>query len=203
MNELGGYKRHPSLGLLHNWQLNNIYFDSWTWMLTWTYNSNSTFSIKLPRPCYDWQEFREMLGRWSEKIRIMWEKFPSGRPPPPPFWEFSDFFYRFLPFNKPLNWKKQKKVWSGFGSDPSPPLWEFFPHNPVFFLTTFLTTNCNKYGWQFKRNTLGQINLQYLSIGNKSNSNQLDLLGSLIILAPSLSSSSLPSSSSLRHCNQC
>ena len=92
------YKRHPSLGLLHNWQLNNIYFDSWTWMLTWTYNSNSTFSIKLPRPCYDWQKFREMLGTWSEKNGIMWEKLPSGGPPPPlpPVWEFSHFFTVFF-----------------------------------------------------------------------------------------------------------
>ena len=68
----------------------------------------------------------------------MWEKFLSGGPPSPSLWIFT-FFYHFLPFYKPLNWKKkQLKIWSGFGSDPSPPLWEFLPHNPVSFLTTFL-----------------------------------------------------------------
>ena len=39
------------------------------------------------------------------------------------------FFFNFLPFYKPLNWKKLRKIWSG--SDP-PPVWELFPHNPVF-----------------------------------------------------------------------
>ena len=71
-----------------------------------------------------------------EKNGIMWEKFPSGGPPPhtPPVWEFSHFLpffliFIFLPFYKPLNWKKLRKIWSG--SDP-PPVWELFPHNPVF-----------------------------------------------------------------------
>ena len=54
------------------------------------------------------------LGTLSEnKNGIMWEKFPSGGPPPPtpPVWEFSHFFTVFvklvMPFYKLLNWKKQ------------------------------------------------------------------------------------------------
>ena len=49
----------------------------------------------------------------GEKNGIMWEKFPSGGPPPPtpPVWEFSHFFTVFvklvMPFYKLLNWKKQ------------------------------------------------------------------------------------------------
>ena len=48
-------------------------------------------------------------------------------PPSPQFGNFRIFshFYRFLPFYKPLNWKKQRKIWSGFGSDPSHPLGNF------------------------------------------------------------------------------
>ena len=79
-------------------------------------------------------ENKIILGTRSEKNGIMWGKFPSGGPPPPNF----HIFYRFLPFYKPLNWKKQRKIWSGFGSDPSPPFGNF-PHLiPFFFLTTFL-----------------------------------------------------------------
>ena len=50
-----------------------------------------------------------------EKNGIMWEKFPSGGPPPPtpPVWEFSHFFTVFvklvMPFYKLLNWKKTVK----------------------------------------------------------------------------------------------
>ena len=55
------------------------------------------------------------LGSLSEEEKngIMWEKFPSGGPPPPtpPVWEFSHFFTVFvklvMPFYKLLNWKKQ------------------------------------------------------------------------------------------------
>ena len=52
--------------------------------------------------------------------------------PLPPVWEFSHFFTVFLPFYKPLNWKKQRKIWSGFGSNPSPPFGNF-PHIIQFF----------------------------------------------------------------------
>ena len=53
----------------------------------------------------------------------MLEKFPSGGPPPPSLGIFTFFtvlLKYFLPFYKPLNWKKQRKIWSGFGSVPSP-----------------------------------------------------------------------------------
>ena len=70
-----------------------------------------------------------------KKNGIMWEKFPSGGPPPhlPPVWEFSHLFTVFLPFYKPLNWKKTEKNMGSVWVRPLPPLWEFFPHNPVFF----------------------------------------------------------------------
>ena len=75
-----------------------------------------------------------------EKNGIMWEKFPSGGPPPPtpPVWEFSHFFTVFvklvMPFYKLLNWKKQWKIWSGFGSDP-PPQFGNFSHIIPFFVS--------------------------------------------------------------------
>ena len=52
-------------------------------------------------------------------------------PPSPMFGNFH-IFYRFMPFYKPLNWKKERKIWSGFGSDPSPPFGNF-PHMIPFF----------------------------------------------------------------------
>ena len=85
------------------------------------------------------------LGTLSEnKNGIMWEKFPSGGPPPPtpPVWEFSHFFTVFvklvMPFYKLLNWKKQWKIWSGFGSDPPPQFGNFSHIIPFFSLTTIL-----------------------------------------------------------------
>ena len=74
-------------------------------------------------------------GRCQKKKNgIMWEKFPSGGPPPPtpPVWEFSHFSTGFLPFYKPLNWKKQRKIWSGFGSDLSPQFGNFSDIIPFF-----------------------------------------------------------------------
>ena len=74
--------------------------------------------------------------RRQKKNGIMWEKFPSGRPPSPlpPVWEFSHFLPFFLPFYKPLNWKKNREKYGvSWGQTPPPPLWEFSPHNPVFF----------------------------------------------------------------------
>ena len=113
----------------------------------------------------------------------MWEKFPSGGPPPPtpPVWEFSHFFTVFvklvMPFYKLLNWKKQWKIWSGFGSDPPPPVWEFFPHNPVFFWQRPLV-----YGRQLKRLNLEVCNKSLLmssrpvpiSSGRSYNSNLIN-----------------------------
>ena len=52
--------------------------------------------------------------------------------PLPPVWEFSHSFTVFLPFYKPLNWKKQRKIWSGFGSDPSPQFGNFSHIIPFF-----------------------------------------------------------------------
>ena len=37
--------------------------------------------------------------------------------------------------------KNREKYGVGLGQTP-PPLWEFFPHNHVFFLTASLTYNC-------------------------------------------------------------
>ena len=92
-------------------------------MLTWTYNSNSTFSIKLPRPCYDWQESREMLGTWSEKTTGLCGKNSQVADPLPPSLGIFRFFLPFfLPFYKPLNWKKQRKYGVGLGQTPPPPL---------------------------------------------------------------------------------
>ena len=53
-------------------------------------------------------------------------------PPSPQFGNFHIFLPFFLPFYKPLNWKKQRKIWSGFGSDPSPRFGNF-PHIIPFF----------------------------------------------------------------------
>ena len=74
----------------------------------------------------------------------MWGKFPSGGPPPPSLGIFI-FFTVFLPFYKPLNWKKTEKSMEWVWVRPFPPLWEFVPHNPVFFLTTFLRIDVNEY----------------------------------------------------------
>ena len=49
------------------------------------------------------------LRALSEKSGIMWEKFPSGGPPPPSLGIFTFFLPFFLPFYKPLNWKKTEK----------------------------------------------------------------------------------------------
>ena len=72
--------------------------------------------------------------RCQKKNGIMWEKFPSGGPPPrlPPVWEFSHFFTVFLPFYKPLNWKNREKYGVGLGQTP-PPFWEFSHIIPFFF----------------------------------------------------------------------
>ena len=72
------------------------------------------------------------------KIRVVVRKGLCGKnsqvaDPLPPVWEFSHFFTVFLPFYKPLNWKKQRKIWSGFGSDPSPQFGNFSHIIPFFF----------------------------------------------------------------------
>ena len=55
--------------------------------------------------------------RGKKKNGIMWEKFPSGGPPPSSLGIFT-FFYRFFcHFISPWIGKKQRKIWSGFGSD--------------------------------------------------------------------------------------
>ena len=59
-------------------------------------------------------------GTWSEKTGLCGDnsQVADPLPPPPSLGVFIFFFYRFLPFYKPLNGnKKQRKIWSGFGSD--------------------------------------------------------------------------------------
>ena len=67
-----------------------------------------------------------MLGTLSEKKQDYVGNIPKWRTPSPQLGNFHIFlpFFEniFLPFYKPLNWKKQRKIWSGFGSDPSPSL---------------------------------------------------------------------------------
>ena len=81
------------------------------------------------------------------KKGVMWEKFPSGGPPPAPpslgiFTFFLPFFKIFFcDFISPWIGKNREKYGVGLGQTP-PPVWEFSPHNPVFFLKAFLS--CQK-----------------------------------------------------------
>ena len=70
------------------------------------------------------------LGTWSEKNGIMWGKFPSGGPPPPSLGIFT-FFTAFSILLAP-ELEKTEKIWSGFGSDPSPQFGNF-SHIILFF----------------------------------------------------------------------
>ena len=67
----------------------------------------------------------------------MWEKFPSGGPPPPSLDIFT-FFYRFFAIFEATELEKTEKNMEWVWVRPLPPLWEFSPHNPVFLLTTSL-----------------------------------------------------------------
>ena len=59
--------------------------------------------------------------------------------PLPPVWEFSHFFYRFFAILYAPELENREKNMEWVWVRPLSPLWEFFPHNPVFFLTTFLS----------------------------------------------------------------
>ena len=77
------------------------------------------------------------------KIRVVVRKGLCGKnsqvaDPLPPVWEFSHFFTVFLPFYKPLNWKKNKEKYGVGLGQTLPPLWEFFPQNPFFFWPRYL-----------------------------------------------------------------
>ena len=60
------------------------------------------------------------LGTLSEKKRDYVGKIPKWRTPSPQFGNFHIFLPFFLPFYKPVNWKKKRKIWSGFRPDPPP-----------------------------------------------------------------------------------
>ena len=80
----------------------------------------------------------------------MWGKFPSGGPPPPPVWETPvikkklGLFFILEPQEHFWSSPKNHNFWVvnvdgvrhqevGLGQTSPPPVWEFFPHNPVFF----------------------------------------------------------------------
>ena len=114
-------------------------FQSGVWMfISWKLNSTVSWTEAKAGLCHS-LHFSEIRVVVREKNGIMWEKFPSGGPPPPtpPVWEFSHFFTVFvklvMPFYKLLNWKKQWKIWSGFGSDPPPKFGNFSHIIPFFF----------------------------------------------------------------------
>ena len=65
-------------------------------------------------------------------------KIPKWRSPSPQFGNFHIFFTVFCHFISPWIGKNREKYGVGLGQTP-PPLWEFSPHNPVFFLTTSLS----------------------------------------------------------------
>ena len=73
--------------------------------------------------------------RGQKKTGLRWKNSQvADLSPAPPSLGIFTFFYRFfLPFHKPLNWEKTEKNIKGVWVRALPPLWEFPPHNPVFF----------------------------------------------------------------------
>ena len=95
---------------------------------------NDTLSLPRNITINYWLNDFIIFSHLRDVVRKKWDyvgKIPKWQTPSPPPPSLGLFTF-FTVFYKPLNWKKQRKIWSGFGSDPSP-LFGNFPHIIPFF----------------------------------------------------------------------